>query len=139
MTDRSWAATGRLVHERASFCCEYCQTSQHVTGQAMHIEHIDPNGGDRPDNLCLSCPNCNLSKAAATEAPDPQTGQMQPLFNPRRQPWPDHFEWDASRTRVIGKTPVGRATVARLKMNIDRIVVARIIWVRAGEHPPTRK
>ncbi|KAB2834856.1 MAG: hypothetical protein F9K48_05450 [Candidatus Brocadia sp.] len=34
----SWAATVRLVHERANYCCEYCQTSQEIIGQAMHVE-----------------------------------------------------------------------------------------------------
>lgn len=137
MNDPSWSAIVRLVHERAGFRCEYCQTSQRVTGQAMHVEHIDPRGGDHLDNLCLSCPNCNLSKAAAVEAIDPQTGHIEALFHPRRQQWADHFEWDVSGTRVIGKTPVGRATVVRFRMNSDRIIIARRIWVRAREHPPT--
>ena len=49
----------------------------------MHVEHIHPENGDDPENLCLSCPNCNLSKATATTAVDPETGQEVPLFNPR--------------------------------------------------------
>ena len=138
MAELSWAATVRLVHERADGCCEYCQTCQNVTGQAMHVEHINPEGGDHPDNLCLSCPNCNLSKFTATSALDPLFGQLQSLFNPRQQSWAEHFEWDESGTRVIGKTAVGRATVERFKMNIERIVIARRVWVRAGAHPPSR-
>jgi IS1 family transposase len=42
VADLSWAATVRLVHERAGFCCEYCQTCQEIIGQAMHVEHFDP-------------------------------------------------------------------------------------------------
>lgn len=87
MNDLSWAATVRLVHERAAYRCEYCQTAQRVIGQAMHVEHIDPDGGDRPDNLCLSCPSCNLSKAQVTTAPDPDSGEVIVLFNPRTQVW----------------------------------------------------
>jgi hypothetical protein len=136
MNDRSWAATVRLVHERAAGCCEYCQTCQKLTGQAMHVEHIDPGGGDAPDNLCLSCPNCNLSKSAATQARDPVTGQMLALFNPRQQHWADHFEWDQAYTHISGRSAIGRATVERLRMNSERITIARGIWVRAGEHPP---
>jgi hypothetical protein len=105
----------------------------------MHVEHIDPDGGDASDNLCLSCPNCNLSKSAVTRAPDPLTGHIQTLFNPRRQVWSDHFAWDETSTRVLGKSAVGRATVERFKMNSDRIVLARSIWVKAGEHPPNTK
>ena len=63
MSNVSWAAIVRLVHERAHNCCEYCQTCRDTIGQAMHVEHIDPNGGDDPENLCLACPTCNLSKA----------------------------------------------------------------------------
>jgi hypothetical protein len=36
----------------------------------MHIEHIDPSGGDDPNNLCLAYSSCNLSKSIATTALD---------------------------------------------------------------------
>jgi hypothetical protein len=51
----------------------------------MHIEHIDPAGGDDPENLCLSCSSCNLSKAKVTTSQDDETGEIVPLFNPRTQ------------------------------------------------------
>ena len=79
-------------------------------GQAMHIEHINPAGGDQPENLCLACPNCNLSKAAATGAEDPNTGEDVPLFNPRRHVWDQHFEWEDNYALLRGLTPIGRAT-----------------------------
>jgi hypothetical protein len=59
-----------------------------------------------------------------------------PLFNPRAQLWAEHFEWTDNGTLLHGLTPVGRATIVRLQMNIARIVNARKVWVRAGEHPP---
>lgn len=136
MTELSWAAIVQLVHERAEYRCEYCQTAQRVIGQAMHVEHIIPNSGNSPDGLCLSCPSCNLSKAQATEAHDPESDEIVPLFNPRKQIWTEHFEWIEKGTIVKGKTAIGRATVIRLKMNQIRIVEARQIWVMAGVHPP---
>jgi hypothetical protein len=136
MNDLTWTATVRLVQRRADFRCEYCQTRQDVIGQALHVDHIDPTGGDDPGNLCLACPSCNLSKAQATTAPDPETGQTVALFNPRLQQWADHFAWVDAGRRVEGFTPEGRATVIRLRMNLDRLVVARAFWVRAGLHPP---
>jgi len=136
MSDPPWAATARLVQQRAQYRCEYCQTRQDVIGQALHVDHIDPAGGDDPDNLCLACPSCNLSKAQATMAPDPETGETVALFNPRQQQWVDHFAWMENGQRVEGLTPEGRATVTRLRMNLDRLVVARAFWVRAGLHPP---
>ncbi len=127
----------RLVHERARHYCEYCQTCRDTIGQAMHVEHIDPNGGDVPENLCLACPTCNLSKARATSAPDPATGATGPLFHPRTQHWQDHFRWIDNGRRVQGLTPTGRATVERLRMHQERLVVARSLWVKAHCHPPS--
>jgi hypothetical protein len=137
MSEISWTETVRFVHDRAHYCCEYCRTCQRVSGQAMHVEHINPSGGDHPDNLCLACANCNLSKAQATAATDLETKKLVELFNPRQQRWIDHFDWIDEGARIKGKTPTGRATVQRLKMNIERIITARRIWVKAEAHPPT--
>jgi hypothetical protein len=134
--DLPWAARVRQVYERASFYCEYCRTNQAVIGQSMHVDHIDPAGGDDLANLCLACPTCNLSKGAATSSADPETGESVSLFNPREQVWPEHFEWVDGGQRIRGLTPTGRATVERLAMNLDRVVVARSLWIRAGLHPP---
>src|SRR5690606_17047468 len=98
MPELSWAELTRQVHQRADFRCEYCQTSQHVTGQAMHVDHIVPDGGNILDNLCLACGNCNLSKAQAISAPDPFTHELVSLFNPRIHSWSEHFEWTADGT-----------------------------------------
>ena len=137
MSELSWTAIVRLVHERARQCCEYCQTSQATIGQAMHVEHIDPRGSNDPDNLCLACPTCNLSKATATAAPDPETKEAVALFNARTQDWHEHFRWIDGARRIQGLTPTGRATVERLRMNQARVVVARALWVKANCHPPT--
>lgn len=136
MSELSWAQTIRVVHARANGCCEYCRTCQRVSGQAMHVEHINPSGGDHPDNLCLACANCNLSKAQAIDATDLETKITVFLFNPRQQRWTDHFEWAENGAQIVGKTSTGRATIQRLKMNMERIVIARRIWVKAGAHPP---
>lgn len=83
----------------------------------MHTEHIDPHGGDGLENLCLACSNCNLSKGTATSGSDLETGITANLFHPRLDEWVDHFEWIEGGLLVHGKTPAGRATVERLKMN----------------------
>jgi hypothetical protein len=102
----------------------------------MHVEHIDPHGGNSPDNLCLSCSSCNLSKATATTARDPETDQEIALFSPRTQVWQEHFEWIDEGLRLRGKTAAGRASIARLKMNQPRLIRARRNWITAGNHPP---
>lgn len=137
MAEHSWAVAKRIVHERAAGCCEYCYTCESMIGQTMHVEHIDPQGGDMLENLCLSCPNCNLSKATAVTATDFVSGDVVPLFNPRTERWSAHFRWSQDFTQVEGITPIGRATVERLKMNRARIVIARGRWVKAGFHPPS--
>ena len=135
MPDVTWQTVKNLVHERANGCCEYCQTCEVNIGQTMHVEHINPAGGDGLDNLCLACPNCNFSKAAVVVAKDPDTDQEVPLFNPRHQLWQEHFVWEDNFALIRGLTPTGRATVARFKMNRPRIVLTRKRWVQAGLHP----
>jgi len=102
----------------------------------MQVDHIAPQGGDGLENLCLSCWNCNSSKHKATVVTDPETGERVPLFNPRIQVWSEHFVWIDGGIRVSGLSPVGRATVTRLKMNRSVMVIARQRWVEGGYHPP---
>jgi len=101
----------------------------------MHVEHINPGNGDDLDNLCLACPNCNLSKATAVKAVDLEIGEEVPLFNPRTQTWDEHFEWVDNHAQIRGVTPIGRATVNCFKINRPRMVLTRRRWVQAGLHP----
>ena len=50
--------------------------------------------------------------------------------------WQDHFSWDKSKTEIIGKTAIGRATITALKMNRSSLVRVRTMWIKLGEHPP---
>jgi hypothetical protein len=136
MNEPSWRVLREQVYERANGCCEYCQTCEINTGQTMQVDHIDPQGGDELGNLSLACWNCNTSKHRATTASDPVTQEMMPLFNPRTQIWAEHFEWMDGYTRIHGLTPVGRATIDRLKMNRPAVVTARKRWAEGGYHPP---
>jgi hypothetical protein len=127
------------VIERAHGRCEYCLTAQAIVVE-MEIDHVVPESAGGPtvtDNLCLTCVGCNGFKLAFQTGPDPETGEHTALFNPRVDQWEDHFAWNEDGTRVLGLTPVGRATVARLQMNRQRMVEARRLWVQAGWHPPT--
>jgi hypothetical protein len=46
---------------------------------------------------------------------DPEFGQLGRLFHPRTDRWIEHFEYiDAC---LLGKTPIGRATVKVLAIN----------------------
>lgn len=129
---RQWLAT---LGER----CEYCHTSEWVTGILLEVDHILPSsqGGEISEsNLCRACSTCNTNKGDQTWAVDPTTGQRTPLFNPRQQQWADHFAWSADGAQIMGLTACGRATVEALSMNNPRIVRARRLWVATGWHPP---
>lgn len=128
------------VQARAGGRCEYCRTSEQLTGYALEVDHIIPlaNGGDSTtSNLCLACRRCNAYKSKHTYSADPQTGQDAPLFNPRLQIWAEHFAWSDDGCRIVGLTPIGRATVEALRLNDPLIVRARALWVTVGWHPPT--
>ncbi len=125
------------VIARAKGHCEYCQTPGVIVVE-MEIDHIVPvsaGGLTTLDNLCLACVGCNGYKLAYVDGVDPQTGEIAPLFDPRRQVWGEHFEWGEGGAVVIGLTATGRATVARLRMNRERMVAARRLWIEAGWHP----
>jgi hypothetical protein len=102
----------------------------------MHVDHINPDGGDELSNLCLACWNCNSSKHTATFVDDPETGARLLLFNPRTQNWNEHFTWEPGAIRIRGLTATGRATIIRLRMNRTAVVIARQRWVEGGYHPP---
>lgn len=122
------------VVARAAGCCEYCLLP--VEGQIawFPIDHITPRsrGGETASgNLALACPRCNAHKWAAVSAVDPETEQRAPLFDPRQQVWEEHFQWSGS-AEIEGRTPCGRATVARLKMNNPEIVAIRRVLIELG-------
>ena len=129
----------RQVKEAAHYRCGYCLTSQDIIGQQMHLEHLLPRaagGLSVEENLWLACPACNEFKGVQTHAIDPVTGRRVRLFNPRKQKWKRHFQWSADGTEIIGKTPIGRATVVALQMNHPISLRARQKWVLAGWWPP---
>lgn len=101
-------------------CCAYCQTSEANSGIPNACDHILPiakGGKTELDNLCLACRPCNEYKGDSTQGIDPLSGDIVSLFNPRVQYWYEHFEWSLDGTRIIGRTPVGRATIIALRMN----------------------
>jgi HNH endonuclease len=119
--------------------CGYCLCQQQYSPVTLEIEHLHPlakGGTDEESNLCLACRTCNNFKRDQIDAIDAVTGQRVPLFNPRQQHWADHFEWSDSGQHILGKTPIGRATVEALKLNNELMVTVRGLWVQAGWHRP---
>jgi hypothetical protein len=129
------AATRRLVRQRAQERCEYCRLPQAAQPfVTFHVEHIiarQHGGSDDPDNLCVACERCNAFKGPNLTGIDPETGNVERLFDPRHQLWDEHF---AFRGPVIsGLTPVGRTTASVLAMNEGRRVQLRAVLIAQGE------
>ena len=133
----------RSLRERVSAIarhrCGYCLSSEAIVGAPMEIDHIIPEAlGGRTElgNLWLACPLCNDHKSDRIAATDPVTGEPVRLLDPRRDAWGEHFRWTEAGDRVVGLTPIGRATEAALNLNRPSLVSARQLWVAAGWHPP---
>lgn len=132
-------ALRQQVSVEARYRCGYCLTASSITGTPMEIDHIVPESLGGPtirENLWLACSMCNDHKGNRIAAPDPYTGEIVRLFDPRRQVWSDHFTWSVEGDQIIGKTPTGRATIVAVRLNRVEIVEARRGWVMAGWHPP---
>jgi hypothetical protein len=132
-----------LVAERAKHRCEYCRAVEAISNSPFEVEHIQPTaqgGADDAVNLALSCSACNRSKQAATTGLDPQTVLVVRLFNPRTDLWHEHFVFNLATAYLMGRTDVGRATVARLRMNGPTRLRARRFWIALfgfPDDPPT--
>ena len=116
--------TRQSIRDRAGDRCEYCRLHQsHEPFYRFHIDHIvaEVHGGkDEASNLALACHHCNERKGTNLSGIDPETGRVVRLFDPRRQRWSGHFRFDGPL--IVGRTRVGRATVAVLAMNArDRV------------------
>ncbi len=108
----------RQVRRRADHRCEYCQLSQEFDDRSFEIDHIISKKHQGPtvaSNLALSCFRCNSFKGSDISGRDPKTRKLTGLFNPRRHKWARHFRWQGAY--LIGRTPVGRVTVAVLHIN----------------------
>lgn len=119
--------------------CGYCLCSQDYVPDWIQIEHLIAHalgGSDEEENLWLACGWCNRHKSFRSSSLDALTQTTVPLFNPRFQLWKEHFQWDDEGVRIIGLTPVGRATVEALSRNHPLQIKVRRNWVKAGWHPP---
>jgi hypothetical protein len=115
----SHAVIRRVIRERAQYLCEYCHASEEASAAQFAIDHILPHslgGSDHLENLALACQRCNGYRYNFTTALDPHTQAIVPLFNPRTQQWAEHFLWTADGVRIIGTSPIGRATCHRLDL-----------------------
>ena len=90
------------VWQRAKNRCEYCRFPANVALLPFQIDHIIAqklHGQTVAENLALSCERCNSHKGPL--AAGYFEGKHIPLFNPRKDVWSDHFEWNGPH--FVGK------------------------------------
>ena len=117
---------------RARHRCEYCHAPEIIFNFPFEIEHIIPislNGSDIKSNLALSCRSCNLYKSSHVTGIPPKEKNEISLFHPRKNKWKQHFTVNIEDGRIIGLTEIGRATIARLRMNREAQIIARKQWM----------
>lgn len=126
-----------MVWQRARARCEYCKMPQELDGFSHEIDHVvarKHGGRTVAANLVLACFPCNNHKGANIAGIDPVTRRLTPLFNPRRHKWDRHFRWDGPK--LLGRTPIGRATVAVLEINSRERVLLRESLIAEQVFPP---
>jgi len=127
------ASIRQLVYDRAQGFCEYCLIPNDFVLVPHEVDHViaQKHGGQTSaDNLALSCTLCNRYKGSDLASIDPETGQVIPLFNPRRENWSDHFE--VIQGEIIAKTTIGKVTIRLLQLNRPEQVLERQILQNAG-------
>jgi hypothetical protein len=110
---------------------------QRVSSADFEIDHIiaEQHGGQAvASNLALACFIDNHRKGPNLAGIDPKTRRRTWLFNPRRQKWTRHFRWEGAV--LIGRTPVGRATIAVLRINAESRIAQRTVLIEEGVFPP---
>jgi hypothetical protein len=122
-----------LVRQRAGDRCEYCHFPQEFSELRFHVEHVTPRqhgGTEALENLALACPDCNLAKGPNLAGLQPGGRKIVRLFNPRLDRWSQHFRCDGAR--IVGRTQVGRASAALLRMNDTERLRIRSLLLELG-------
>ena len=131
------SALRQLVFERAQGRCEYCLVHEDDRPESHQVDHVialKHGGQTSSENLALACAICNNNKGSDLATIDQTSGELIPLFNPRKQIWRDHFGF--SGARIVGVTAIGEATIRLLRVNDPDRVSLRQVLIEAGFYPP---
>lgn len=126
----------RIVWQRAGDRCEYCQMLQTHDPATFEIDHVVPeklDGQTVEQNLALACFKCNNHKNPNIAGIDSETSEKAFLFDPRADSWSEHFVWQGPI--LVGRTPIGRATIAVLQINASHRVSHRRQLMTEGVFP----
>jgi hypothetical protein len=128
----------QLVRKRAGYACEYCRVPERFDDLPFEIDHViarQHGGPTSANNLALACFAGNHHKGPNLSGIDPKTRKVTRLFHPRRHKWQRHFRWEGAV--LVGRTPIGRATVRVLAINLSYRVALRQALIEEGLFPIT--
>jgi hypothetical protein len=121
------------IWSRAQNRCEYCPIPHPHYRLPFQIDHIisrQHGGKTIVENLALACLHCNRHKGPNIAGWDSDSHQLVRLFHPRTDLWVKHFRFDSAY--LLGKTPIGRATVQVLAMNAEDLLLLRVELLKEG-------
>ncbi|MBV6427654.1 MAG: hypothetical protein KIPDCIKN_02176 [Haliscomenobacter sp.] len=137
MNERKRRYLKKWIAIRADGRCEYCRVLEYLSLYEFHLEHIiskKHGGSSLPENLAYACSWCNWKKGPNIATVLYPEGELIRLFNPRVQNWFDHFEADSSGL-LIGKSPIGQATIKLLELNDQERIKERMEMIISGCYP----
>jgi HNH endonuclease len=117
-----------FVRSRAAGLCEYCRISERFTLAEHEIDHViavKHGGLTVEENLALCCTVCNRFKGSDIASIDPETGELTPLFHPRRDRWDAHYQFRSGE--ILALTASGRVTLRLLRMNRPTRIKERLL------------
>src|SRR5262245_47579454 len=125
------AALIRAVRQRGGNTCEYCRMPQRyyptVPFPLDHIIARQHGGRTEKSNLAIACLHCNSHKGPNIAGLDPRSGKLTSLYHPRRHKWSRHFRF--AGPAIVGRTAIGRATVAVLALNDPDFIAVRLALI----------
>lgn len=128
----------RLVSNRAESLCEYCLIHEEDTFLGCEVDHIisEKHGGPtEAANLALACLFCNRNKGSDIASLVPGTAQLVRFFNPRFDPWSEHFRLGRDGITIVPLTAVGEATLRILGVNDGERLLERDTLREVGRYP----
>jgi HNH endonuclease len=123
-----------LVIERARRKCEYCFVHEDNAGFPHQIDHIisrKHGGSSGIGNLAYACILCNRYIGTDIASID-RSGRPIRLFDPRRDPWDEHFKLDGPIIQPL--TPIGDVTARMLRLNAAERVIERRMFQALGSY-----
>ena len=125
----------KAVADRANILCEYCLIAEADTFYGCEVDHIislKHSGSSDADNLAYACAFCNRAKGSDVGSIS-ASGEFTRFFNPRTDPWAEHFRLEQATIRPL--TTIGEVTARILEFNDSTRLHEREEMIRFGKYP----